>query len=109
MAGVPHEVVEWMSWRFEGRQTRLVFDDYISEGFPILDGLDQGDPCSVIFANSPLAWIDPHSGIYIDDYHLLAIAKALRAACDMIIQRVMEEGGVNDWAQTHNSKFSAAK
>ncbi|KAF7346431.1 RNA-directed DNA polymerase from transposon X-element [Mycena sanguinolenta] len=101
MAGVPKEHTDWMLRRFQGRTTRLVFDDYVSEPFPIEDGLDQGDPQSVIcylFYNSPLARLHDDSGIYIDDYHLLDCG------------RDRDEGG---WSErvgmTHNSTFGAAK
>jgi hypothetical protein len=76
MAGVPKGHTDWMEHRFEGRSTCLVFDDYISDSFPIDDGLDQGDPQSVIcyeFYNTPLARIHGDSGIYIDDYHVLVL------------------------------------
>ncbi|KAJ7134460.1 hypothetical protein C8R44DRAFT_609930, partial [Mycena epipterygia] len=98
--------------RFTGRTTRLLFDDYTSEPINIVDGLDQGDPQSVIcylFYNTPLARIDDDSGIYIDDYHALAIGKDLRATSQAIAEVVTREGGVNEWGETHNSVFGAAK
>ncbi|KAF7337390.1 RNA-directed DNA polymerase from transposon X-element [Mycena sanguinolenta] len=112
MAGVPKEHTDWMSRRFEGRTTRLLFDDYVSDPFPIEDGLDQGDPQSVIcylFYNSPLARVHDDSGIYIDDYHILAIGNTLVETSRMVTELVTKEGGVNEWGVTHNSAFGAAK
>ncbi|KAJ7450367.1 hypothetical protein FB451DRAFT_944667, partial [Mycena latifolia] len=112
MAGVPREHTDWMLRRFTGRTTRLVFDDYVSEAFAIDDGLDQGDPHSVLcylFYNSPLARIDEDSGIYIDDYHLLAIGDTLVETTQKIVDVVTQPEGVNGWGVTHNSEFGAAK
>jgi hypothetical protein len=117
MAGVPVEFTEWMMRRFEGRMTTLVFDDYVSEIIKILDGLDQGDPLSVIlylFFNSPLARLDAeavktHTGIYIDDYHALTIGDSLRDTTRKMQEFITKSAGVNETAVTHNSDFGAAK
>ncbi|KAF7373394.1 RNA-directed DNA polymerase from transposon X-element [Mycena sanguinolenta] len=112
MAGVPKGHTDWMERRFEGRTTQLLFDDYISEPFPIDDGLDQGDPQSVIcylFYNSPLARVHDDSGIYIDDYHVLAVGNTLVETSGMVAEIVTKDGGVNEWGVTHNSVFGAAK
>ncbi|KAJ7187283.1 hypothetical protein C8R46DRAFT_823260, partial [Mycena filopes] len=112
MAGVPRQHTEWMMRRFAGRTTQLLFDDYTSAPFDIDDGLDQGDPGSVTyysFFNAPLARIHPDSGIYVDDYHALAIGKNLVETSKALEDLVTEEGGVNEWGVTHNSVFGAAK
>ncbi|KAJ7780702.1 hypothetical protein DFH07DRAFT_690971, partial [Mycena maculata] len=112
MAGIPREHTDWMMRRFTGRTTRLVFDDYVSDAFDIVDGLDQGDPHSVLcylFFNSPLARLDENSRIYIDDYHALAIGDSLRETTRAITELIMKQGGVDEWGVTHNSQFGAAK
>ncbi|KAJ6586357.1 hypothetical protein DFH09DRAFT_910859, partial [Mycena vulgaris] len=101
-----------MTRRYEGHTTRLLFDDYVSDAFEITDGLDQGDPHSVLsylFYNAPLARIDDNSGIYIDDYHLLSIGDTLQETNQAITEIVTKEGGVDDWGRTHNSVFGVAK
>jgi len=44
--GIPKEYTEWMKRRLENRQTTISFDDYQTEAFEVLNGLDQGDPYS---------------------------------------------------------------
>jgi hypothetical protein len=98
--------------RFEGRTTRLVFDDYVSDPFPIDDSLDQGGPQSVIcyqFYNSPLARLHDDSGIYINNYHVLAIGNNLVETSRTVTDVVTRDGGADEWGMTHNSVFGAAK
>ena len=57
MRGVPEEYVNWLRIKLAGRKTRLKFDDYTTELFDILSGIDQGCPLSVFlyaFYNSDL-------------------------------------------------------
>lgn len=66
-----------------GRKTTLTFDDYSSEAFEIVSGIDQGCPLSVIlylFYNSDLVDISiPRNALdgtgYIDDVAFLATGK----------------------------------
>jgi hypothetical protein len=112
MAGVPKEHTDWMQRRFKGRTIRLVVDDYISEPSPIGDGLDQGDPQSIIcyeFYNAPLSHIDSDSSVHIENYHMLAIGKTLEETTVAVADRVTRAGGVNEWATEHNTEFRAAK
>ncbi|KAJ7707570.1 hypothetical protein B0H17DRAFT_849479, partial [Mycena rosella] len=112
MAGVPREHTDWMIHRFSGQTTRLLFDDFVSEPFDILDGFDQGDPGSVLyylFYNMPLARIDSDSGIYIDDLHNLAIGDTLEETTQKIRDVVTRRGGVNEWGVESNSEFGATK
>jgi hypothetical protein len=41
-------IIEWLQRRYDRRKTELVFDDYRSEEFDAKDGLDQGDPLSLL-------------------------------------------------------------
>ncbi|KAH7918415.1 hypothetical protein BV22DRAFT_975724, partial [Leucogyrophana mollusca] len=55
--GVLIEYVEWFRRRLDDRQTKLIFDSFISEIFGVGNGIDQGCPLSVIaflFYNSDL-------------------------------------------------------
>ncbi|KAJ7747561.1 hypothetical protein B0H16DRAFT_1320349, partial [Mycena metata] len=113
MAGVPREHTDFLQRRFDGRTTRLVFDDYTSAPFPIADGLDQGDPQSVAcygFFNAPLARVEEEdSGIYIDDYHVLAEGDTLVKSTAAVVDVVEREGGADEWAEENNSKFGPEK
>ena len=42
--GIPKEYTEWFLWHTNNRRTRLCFDEYQSDLFRVLNGLDQGDP-----------------------------------------------------------------
>jgi hypothetical protein len=62
-----------------------------------------------LFFNVPLARIDNDSGIYIDNYHFLAIGDTFEETNQKIVETVTREGGVNEWGMSHNSIFGAAK
>ncbi|QRV96409.1 Reverse transcriptase (RNA-dependent DNA polymerase) [Ceratobasidium sp. AG-Ba] len=47
--GVPRVYVNWMLTKLDGRTTCLSFDDFESKAMPILNGIDQGCPLSVVF------------------------------------------------------------
>lgn len=47
--GVPKELTDWTYRKLTGRTTTITFDDYTTELYAILSGLDQGCPLLVIF------------------------------------------------------------
>ncbi|QRV76906.1 Reverse transcriptase from transposon X-element protein [Ceratobasidium sp. AG-Ba] len=73
--GVPRSYRNWALTKLEGHTTCLAFDDFVSDPLPILNGIDQGCPLSVIFYliyNSPLVRVaqakkDELCVAYIDD------------------------------------------
>jgi hypothetical protein len=80
MAGVPKEHTDWMhtDLRVAPRAwfSTIMFWRYS----PLTTAWTRATPQSVIcyeFHNAPLARIDDDSGIYIDEYHVLAIGKNL--------------------------------
>ena len=48
MKGVPQEYTNWILNRLQGHQTRIQFEDYLSDPLDIDNSCDQGDPTSVI-------------------------------------------------------------
>ena len=92
MKGVPKEHTDWILRRLEGQKTKLIFDDYSSDSFVIDNGLDQGDPHSLIcylFYNAGLAEIpikrNGESGVLFVDYNsILAVGKDFRTTHAMI-------------------------
>ncbi len=46
MRGVPVEYARWIESMLDGRTTTLSFDDFTSDPFTVLSGLDQGCPLS---------------------------------------------------------------
>ena len=86
--GIPKEHTDWLRTRLEGRTTRLTFDGFFtSDAFEIDNGLDQGDPQSVIcylLYTADLAEIpNPKNGesslVFVDDNSILAIGKDFRS------------------------------
>ncbi|KAJ6459126.1 hypothetical protein C8R47DRAFT_913218, partial [Mycena vitilis] len=117
MAGVPREHTEWMRRRYAGRKSRIIFDDFISDLFDVLSGLDQGDPHSGIvylIYNSGLAKIPvPKNGekgfIYVDDNTMGASGRDFHIAHAKILDMTVREDGVDEWEETHNAKFGPEK
>ncbi|KAJ6600139.1 hypothetical protein B0H10DRAFT_1679930, partial [Mycena sp. CBHHK59/15] len=116
MRGVPVQHTDWMRRCYAGRHSRITFDDYTST--PVVDGgLDQGDPHSGIaylIYNSPLAEITrptegEHGLIYVDDDTVLAVAHNFATTHKMISSMIQRPKGVDEWADTCNSKFGPAK
>ena len=46
MKGILQEYTNWILNRPQGHQTRIQFDDYLSDPLDIDNGCDQGDPTS---------------------------------------------------------------
>ncbi|KZP18035.1 hypothetical protein FIBSPDRAFT_692534, partial [Athelia psychrophila] len=46
--GIPEEITRAIARMNQGRTTRLKFDGFTSEPIPVLSGLDQGNPLSMI-------------------------------------------------------------
>ena len=117
MRGVPREYVDWLRVKLAGRKTRLKFDDFTTELFDILSGIDQGCPLSVIlyaFYNSDLidsARLEEGELAVgsMDDVALIVTGKTF-ADCHAKIRKFMERhGGGLDWSKAHNSAFSLDK
>ncbi|CDO75099.1 hypothetical protein BN946_scf185010.g24 [Trametes cinnabarina] len=115
--GVPQEYVDWLKVKLDGRKTCLKFDDYTSDPFDILSGIDQGCPLSVIlyaFYNSDLIdSADTSDGEKavgsMDDVALVVTGKTF-TACHNKVRRFMDRGGgALDWSRAHNSAFSLDK
>ena len=92
MKGVPQEYTNWILNRLQGRQTRIQFDDYLSDPLDIDNGCDQGDPTSVIlyhFYNASLIEVTKESQAelapaFIDDIKFLAAGKDFSITHDKI-------------------------
>ncbi|GBE89552.1 RNA-directed DNA polymerase from mobile element jockey [Sparassis crispa] len=115
--GIPKEIVNWLRQRLTGRHTRILFDDFKSALFEIINGIDQGCPLSVIlyeFYNSDLfeiAYRIPHSFAlgYIDDAAIIATGKDYIETHEILRRYMDEEGGAMTWSNEHQSEFSLDK
>lgn len=115
--GVPRLYIKWMLAKLEGRTTCLSFDDFSSDALPILNGIDQGCPLSVIFYliyNSPLVRVpDPALPelciAYIDDITLVTWGKTFEDTHASLVDMMTRKGGALEWAKSHNSTFELDK
>ncbi|QRV81763.1 Reverse transcriptase from transposon X-element protein [Ceratobasidium sp. AG-Ba] len=115
--GVPRHYINWMLTKLEGRTTCLSFDDFESNPMPILNGIDQGCPLSVVFYllyNAPLVRVARRSAnelciAYIDDITFLVTGKSAEEN-NVQLRRIMtRKGGALDWSRSHNSSFELDK
>ncbi|KAL7281623.1 hypothetical protein ACG7TL_004940 [Trametes sanguinea] len=117
MRGVPVEYVAWLRIKLTGCKTRLRFDDFTSDLFDIVSGIDQGCPLSVIlyaFYNSPLIdSADLAAGERavgsMDDVALVTTGKTCDVCHDKVRSFMDREGGAQQWSHSHNSMFSLDK
>ncbi|TFY52504.1 hypothetical protein EVJ58_g9980 [Rhodofomes roseus] len=115
--GIPETVVGWLRRKLQGRQTRLSFDDFISELFEILSGIDQGCPLSVllykIYNLMLLECADEQNGEmalgFIDDVAALAIGRNLESTTRTLKRYMERRGGAKHWSRTRNSRFETSK
>ncbi|RPD60880.1 hypothetical protein L227DRAFT_488420, partial [Lentinus tigrinus ALCF2SS1-6] len=115
--GVPPEYVQWLRVKLSGRKTRLKFDDYTSDLFDIVSGIDQGCPLSVIlyaFYNSDLIdsahTAEGETAVgSMDDVALIVTGKTF-TICHGKVRKFMDRpGGAMDWSTSHNSAYSLDK
>ena len=115
--GIPSEYTEWMKRRLENRQTTLSFDDFQTELFAVLNGLDQGDPFSAIcylLYNADLLKIpDIKKGesilLFVDDAAVIAIGKDFTETHSKLRDIMNRTKGVFKWARLHNCEFGIDK
>ena len=101
----------------QGQQTRIQFDDYISEPLDIDNGCDQGDPTSVIlyhFYNAGLINMAKKSQAelapaLIDDITFLAAETNFTITHAKIHSMMMRTNGTYEWSRNHNSFFEMDK
>ena len=115
--GIPNGHVEWLERHLEGRKTTLVFDDFKSETFDIAEGIDQGD------AQSLITWIiynhhilnifnkaDKETGfLFVDDAAVLVTGDNFHHTHEKLKAIMNREGGVTEWAISHNCSFGIEK
>ena len=115
--GIPEGHVRWFERRLEGRKMTLIFDDYRSETFNIKDGIDQGDTHLLI------AWLiynhrilkifkkecKETSFLFVDNTAILVTRVDFHETHAKLKDVMMREGGVMEWATSHNCDFRIEK
>jgi hypothetical protein len=117
MRGVPKEHTDWILYQLDSCKTKLILDNYYFEPFTIENGLNQGNPHSLIcylFYNAGLAEIpvgkSGGSGVlFVDDNSILAIGKDFHTTHSKLHNMINREDGINWWAEDHNCNFGIVK
>lgn len=115
--GVPSIYVDWMLAKLSGRSTCLAFDDFESEQLPVLNGIDQGCPLSVIFYllyNRGLVLVpEPKARelciAYIDDVTYVTWGDTFEETHETLEKMMGRAGGALDWSRSHHSEFELDK
>jgi hypothetical protein len=117
LCGILREHVEWMERRLDRCKTSLVFDNYKLETFEIKEGINQRD------AQSLIAWIIYNHQIlkifnkalkktgflYVDDAAVLITGADFSSTHEKLKSVMNREGGIAEWADTHNCSFGIEK
>ena len=117
--GIPEVIVDWLRRKLQGRRTKLSFNDFMSDLFEIVSGIDQGCPLSVILYkiyNCMLLECIELLGLtgadmfaFIDDVAVIALRSNLQQTCEILIAFMQSPGGANNWSRMRNSLFALAK
>ena len=115
--GIPAAIVNWLRRKLRGRHTRLRFDDFVSQLFEIISGIDQGCPLSVILykiynlllVESANSLANTKAVAYIDDVAAVTIGKTLQDTTTELSSYMTQPGGALDWSRSSNSLFNVPK
>ena len=115
--GIPEEYVEWLKRRLGNRCTTLSFNDYKTAIFIVINGLDQGDPLSVILYliyNADLLKIPDMKArewmlLFVDDAANITTGKNFNETHEKLRDIMTRTNGVFDWAELHNCVFGIKK
>src|SRR5215471_11775100 len=116
MKGIPEEYIKFVWTMLKERRTKLSFDDFRSEFTRIRNGIEQGDPSSMIlysfycygFFEIPMNRGEDAMG-FVDDSSLIAEADTFEETHKMLADMMTREGGALTWAKDHNSRFELNK
>ena len=115
-AGIPKIITDWLRNKMSGRETTIVFDDFVSGLIAVCSGLDQGCNLSGLlyrFYNAgQLAAVEGRSELvsnYADDTVCATQGKTMAEATKKMEQLFHREGGPSEWARTHFSKYEYHK
>ncbi|VDC04308.1 unnamed protein product [Peniophora sp. CBMAI 1063] len=116
MCRVPAYIVNFVQLLLEGRSTQLKFDGYESAAFPVLNGIPQGDPMSLIlylFYGADLLRVPRGSkekvAGFVDDSALVAIGDTFDETHATLQDMFERRGGAREWATKHFSRFETSK
>jgi hypothetical protein len=117
MKGIPEPIVACTEHKLEGRRTTLKIDDFTSDWFNIVHGIDQGCPLLCIYYllynSGAIELANPNnqelaSG-FIDDIALLARVKTLGEANSKLESMMERPGGMRQWPPNIHVSTSTRK
>ena len=115
---VPSQFIQMTSMMLTDRSTRLSFDDFVSNPFPINNGNNQGCLLSMMFYafyNAGLLQLSPPDSPdegqfgFVDDVALLATGPTIDATHQKLRNMMERPGGAFRWSESHNSPFELTK
>ena len=114
---LPSEIVKYTERLLKDRKTKLRFDDFESEWFPITNSIGQGDPLSMILYmiyNSDLVDIAKKEKgeltlAFVDDTALIAVGNSFEEMHQKLMDMLERRGGGYEWSNHHNSRFETNK
>ena len=113
---VPEELVRTVGTVLTNRSTKLRFDDFLSAPIPLMNGIRQGDPMSMIvylFYNADLLEVSRNKNelavAYVDDTALFAEGPSFDHTHSTLKRMMDRGGGAFEWSAQHNSKFEVSK
>lgn len=116
MSCIPEYVISFFRRLLDGRRTELKFDGYESAAFPVLNGIPQGDPMSLIiylFYSADLLRVPQGpkecAAGFVDDSALVAIGATFEETHARLQEMFERKNGAHDWATRHFSLFKPSK
>ena len=113
---VPTIYIRLFERMLSDRQTRLRFDDFLSDPIQILNGTTQGCPLSMLlyaFYNAELIEIacgkNELATGFVDDCAFVAVANSLEETHTILKDMMERPNGGLDWSRGHNSQFEISK
>ena len=113
---IPEQLIRCVNMVLTGRTTKLKFNDYTLDQIPLLNGIGQGDPLSMIsylFYNADILDI-PNSQnelavTFVDDTAFFAEGATFADTHIKLRDMMNRNGGVFEWSANHNSRFKVTK
>ena len=113
---VPHTYIRLFERMLSNRQTKLRFDDFLSDPINIANGTTQGCPLSMLlyaFYNADLIDIakgkEELSTGFVDDCAFVATGRTLEETHNILKNMMERVGGGLEWSRCHNSPFELSK
>jgi len=108
--------MDWLNRRLANCTTTLSFDGFTSQEFRVTNGLDQGDPfsviCYIIYNADILSIVKDKTEtalLFIDNAAIITTGKSFEDMHESLRSIMTREGGILDWALMHNCEFGVNK